>query len=84
MGFVIGWGNLNGVVSSNVYRSRDSPQYYLGHGVVLAYLVVFLFGGSIVTRFLLQAENKKRLAGKRDYLVEGKDEEQLRMLGDVK
>lgn len=37
IGFVIGWGNLNGVVSSNIYRAQDKPNYRLGHGVVLAY-----------------------------------------------
>lgn len=27
LGFVIGWGNLNGVVSSNIYRAVDKPRY---------------------------------------------------------
>lgn len=27
LGFVIGWGNLNGVVSSNIYLGRDKPGY---------------------------------------------------------
>lgn len=27
LGFVIGWGNLNGVVSSNIYRAQDKPHY---------------------------------------------------------
>ncbi|EOA80718.1 uncharacterized protein SETTUDRAFT_174436 [Exserohilum turcica Et28A] len=47
LGFVIGWGNINGVVSSNIYRSKDKPRYFLGHGVVIAYLTLWLFGGSI-------------------------------------
>ncbi|KAJ3577114.1 hypothetical protein NPX13_g3453 [Xylaria arbuscula] len=34
LGFVIGWGNLNGIVSSNIFF--DSPRYLQGHGVVLA------------------------------------------------
>lgn len=82
LGFVIGWGNLNGVVSSNIYRGRDSPRYSLGHGVVLAYMVVWLFAGSIVTRLLLARENKKRLAGRRDGWVEGMDEKEVENLGD--
>jgi len=82
LGFVIGWGNLNGIVSSNIYRTKDSPRYFLGHGVVLAYLVLFLFFGSIVTTIGLRIENKKRLSGKRDHWVEGKSPEQIEMLGD--
>lgn len=84
LGFVIGWGNLNGVMSSNVYRPGDKPKYYLGHGVVLAYLSLFLLGGSIVTTILLRAENRKRLAGKRDHWAEGKSEQEIRELGDLR
>jgi hypothetical protein len=71
-----------GVVSSNIYRTKDSPRFFLGHGVVLAYLVIFLFGGSIVTHLLLRAENRKRQNGQRNYLTEGKTPEQLEVLGD--
>lgn len=73
---------LNGVVSSNIYRAQDKPKYRLGHGVVLAYMVLFLLGGSTVTHFLLEAENKKRLAGKRDHLIEGKSRSEIALMGD--
>jgi len=82
IGFVVGWGNLNGVVSSNIYRAKDKPHYRLGHGVVLAYLTLFLFGGSVATHFALEAENKKRKEGKRDHWVQGLDEADIKMLGD--
>jgi nitrate/nitrite transporter NarK len=82
IGFVIGWGNLNGVVSSNIYRGRDKPRYFLGHGVVLAYMVLWLLGGSIVTRYLLVRENRKRERGERDQWVEGKDAREVEALGD--
>lgn len=81
LGFVIGWGNLNGVVSSNIYRSQDKPGYKLGHGVVLAYLALFLLGGSLVTHFMLMRENKMRRAGKRDAWLED-SEEQIKVKGD--
>jgi MFS family permease len=84
IGFVIGWGNLNGVVSSNIYRQKDKPRFFLGHGVVLAYLTLFLFGGSMVTRTMLAAENKKRREGKRDGWVEGKSEQEVLEMGDRK
>ncbi|KAF2876337.1 major facilitator superfamily domain-containing protein [Massariosphaeria phaeospora] len=82
LGFVIGWGNLNGVVASNIYRGQDKPRYRLGHGVVLAYLALFLLGGSIGTRVLLARENKMRARGDRDAWVEGKSENEVEMLGD--
>lgn len=80
LGFVIGWGNLNGVVSSNIYF--QAPRYFQGHGVVIAYLTVFLFGGSVLMTTLLRLENKKRRAGKRDHLAEGKNHRELAALGD--
>ncbi|KAJ5308520.1 Major facilitator superfamily domain general substrate transporter [Penicillium atrosanguineum] len=82
LGFIIGWGNLNGIVSSNIYRDEDKPRFYPGHGVVLAYLVLFLCGGSIVQYFLLRRENRKRMRGDRDQWVEGLDQSQIELLGD--
>lgn len=80
LGFVIGWGNLNGVVSSNIYY--DSPRYYQGHGVVLAYLVICLFGGSVLNTFLLRRENRLRAHGRRDHWAEGKSEREVEQMGD--
>lgn len=84
LGFVIGWGNLNGVVSSNIYQKKDAPLYRPGHGVVLAYLLLALTGGSSLMTMLLRKENAKREAGGRDYLVEGKDENEVEALGDIR
>lgn len=80
LGFVIGWGNLNGVVSSNIYY--DSPRYYQGHGIVLAYLVLFLWGGSLLMTLLLRRENNLRRDGKRDGWAQGKSELELEQDGD--
>lgn len=80
LGFVIGWGNLNGIVSSNIYFS--SPNYVEGHSIVLAYLCLFLCVGSALMMVLLKLENKKRLEGKRDVWVEGKTEAEIHALGD--
>ena len=82
LGFVIGWGNLNGIVSSNIYREEDSPLYRPGHGTVLAYLTLFLFGGSVFTHFMLIQENKKRERGERDGWIAGKSESEIELLGD--
>lgn len=82
MGLVIGWGNLNGVVASNIYRTVDAPGFRPGHAVVLTYLFFLLFLGSIFMHFALAAENKKRKAGLRDRLVESKTEAEIYLLGD--
>jgi hypothetical protein len=71
-------------VSSNIYRTKDAPRYFTGHGTVLGYLVLFLFCGSIATTIGLRAENKKRLSGKRDHWLEGKSPEEIDKLGDRK
>ena len=84
LGFVIGWGNLNGVVSSNIYQARERPRYRTGHAVVMGYLVVCLFGGSVLQYVLLKAENTKRLAGKRDNWNEGKSPEEIELMGDTR
>ena len=82
LGIFIGWGNLNGVVSSNIYLQSDAPGYRIGHGVVLAYLVLFLLGGSILQTIILRRENSKRLSGQRDHWAEGKTQDEIELLGD--
>ncbi|KAL8899833.1 MAG: hypothetical protein Q9207_005999 [Kuettlingeria erythrocarpa] len=83
LGFVIGWGNLNGVVSSNIYRAKDrSTGYKVGHGVVFAYLTLFLTCGSALQYVLLKRENAKRRAGEKDHLVAGKSEKEIEAMGD--
>ncbi|OJD31075.1 mfs transporter [Diplodia corticola] len=84
LGFVIGWGNLNGVVSSNIYRQQDRPRYLVGHGVVLAYLVAFLLLGSVFTHLALRRENARRRRGDRDVWIEGKGEKEIELLGDMR
>ncbi len=80
LGFVIGWGNLNGIVSSNVYF--NGPRYPEGHGVIMGYLAVFLFGGSVLMSLLLRRENAKRRRGERDHRVQGLTEKEIERLGD--
>jgi hypothetical protein len=79
---VIGWGNLNGIVSSNIYRGADKPRFFPGHSTVLGYLSVFLLGGSVLQYTLLRWENGKRLRGERDHWIEGLSEEEIEDLGD--
>lgn len=82
LGIFIGWGNLNGVMASNVYRAEDTPRYTLGHAFVLGYLVIGAWGGSVLMYWLLKRENALRTSGKRDHWIEGKSEEEIRLMGD--
>jgi nitrate/nitrite transporter NarK len=80
LGIVIGWGNLNGIVSSNIYF--HAPRYLEGHATVMAYMIVCLLGGSMLMTLLLRRENAARRAGKRDYWTEGMSEKEAEKLGD--
>jgi sugar phosphate permease len=80
LGFVIGWGNLNGIVSSNIYRT--GPKFTSGHSTVMVYMIVCLLGGSIAMRTLLARENKKRLTGQRDHWTRGMSHREAEKLGD--
>ncbi|KAG5968060.1 hypothetical protein E4U57_007600 [Claviceps arundinis] len=80
LGMVIGWGNLNGVVSSIIYRSP--PRYFEGHGTILAYLAVFLLGGALLYSAALRKENARRRRGDRDKWVAGMTEAEINELGD--
>ncbi|KAL8877263.1 MAG: hypothetical protein Q9198_004686 [Flavoplaca austrocitrina] len=82
LGFVIGWGNLNGIVASNIYRQADAPRFIPGHAVCILYEALFLFGGSLVQHIGLRIENKRKRAGKYDHLVEGKSQEEIDAIGD--
>ncbi|THG94934.1 hypothetical protein EW026_g6627 [Hermanssonia centrifuga] len=72
LGMAIGWGNLNGAITSNVYRAQDKPWYRLGHGIVLAYIAIGWLC-SLLFFLLLRKENARRDAGQRDEVLEGVD-----------
>lgn len=48
----------------------------------MAYLILFLLGGSALQYVLLRTENAKRRAGKRNAWAEGKSETEVDALGD--
>ncbi|KAK0501550.1 MFS general substrate transporter [Armillaria luteobubalina] len=69
LAMIISFGNLNGAVSSNVYRASDEPWYTLDvSGMVLMYIGLGMIS-SIVCLFLLDRENKKRDRGERDEII---------------
>ncbi|KAL1693562.1 major facilitator superfamily domain-containing protein [Schizophyllum commune] len=69
LAMVIGFGNINGAVSSNVYRDKDKPWYTLG--LVLMYIAFGLIS-STVYLFLADRENRRRGRGERDEVIRAK------------
>ncbi|KAL2212885.1 hypothetical protein CC79DRAFT_1394064 [Sarocladium strictum] len=82
LGMVVGCGNLNGVVSSNVFLKTQKPRFWLGHGTVLAYQIVFLLGGTIMMHLALRRENQARRAGRRNQKYDALTEEEKAIKGD--
>ncbi|KAE9408223.1 MFS general substrate transporter [Gymnopus androsaceus JB14] len=63
LGMAIGWGNINGALSANIYRAKDSPWYTMGHGIVLAYIAI--------RNYFRYRENARRDRGERDEVIDG-------------
>ncbi|BBN18170.1 MFS transporter, ACS family, DAL5 transporter family protein [Marchantia polymorpha subsp. ruderalis] len=82
MATAIAFGNIQGVVSSNIYRARDAPHYLLGHTVVVVYLVIAL-SACVVFWIALAAENRKRDRGERKYRIKTGTEQEKLELGDM-
>ncbi|KAF5373271.1 hypothetical protein D9615_007392 [Tricholomella constricta] len=68
LAMVIGFGNINGAVSSNIYRAADKPWYTLGHGLVLMYIGLGI-SSSVLYLFLVRRENARRERGERDEII---------------
>lgn len=82
IGIVVGSGNLNGVVSSNIFLVEEKPRYWTGHGMVLGYMTLFLLGGTVFMYTMLRRENAKRRSGARDNMHEGKSADEIWVAGD--
>lgn len=63
---MIGFGNIGGIIASNIFVQTQAPRYFVGYGVSLAMLV---FCGIMCTAFAvgLALESRKRERGERDY-----------------
>ncbi|KAF8922717.1 MFS general substrate transporter [Mucidula mucida] len=75
LAMAIGFGNINGAVTSNIYRASDKPWYPMGHGIVLAYIAIGWICSALYI-VLLKRENAARERGERDEIIEGIDNKQ--------
>lgn len=68
-------------MASNFYRQKDAPRYFLGHGLVLGFVV----SGLIATLILVlgyRAANKKREQQIADGSAASITPEKLALMGD--
>ncbi|TIA13193.1 MFS general substrate transporter [Aureobasidium pullulans] len=72
----VGFGNLGGIVASNVFFTEEAPLYKTGYGVGLGFL--WVCGVGCVVLFLgVIWENRKRDKGERDWRLQGEDVDNL-------
>ncbi|QRV80256.1 major facilitator superfamily transporter [Ceratobasidium sp. AG-Ba] len=55
----VGFGNLGGVIGAFIYRSRDAPHFYPGHGTLIATLTMSACLSLFMTTWLSR-ENARR------------------------
>ncbi|KAF1956727.1 MFS general substrate transporter [Byssothecium circinans] len=72
----VGFGNIGGIVASNIFLSSQAPKYPVGYGVSLGLLWV-CGAACTVMFFLVRWENAKRERGERDYRLEEVDADNL-------
>ena len=63
-------GNLGAVLGTQLYRSRDGPRFFVGHGFAMGYLVANIIVASTLWA-VLRAENARRDRGERNSRLEG-------------
>ncbi|KAF2266179.1 MFS general substrate transporter [Lojkania enalia] len=72
----VGFGNIGGIVASNVFLASEAPKYPTGYGVSLGML--WICGAACVSLFfLVKSENRKRDRGERDHRLEEEDADNL-------
>ncbi|GLA36677.1 hypothetical protein AnigIFM63309_003000 [Aspergillus niger] len=78
MAIHIGLGNFAGAMASHFYRTRDSPQYIMGHALELAFGIMGVVA-IVITRFAYVRINRQRV----DKLVELRPEYSAQELGEM-
>ncbi|KAF2177930.1 MFS general substrate transporter [Zopfia rhizophila CBS 207.26] len=72
----VGFGNIGGIVASNVFLDSEKPRYPTGYGVSLGLLWIC---GAACTGlfFLVKVENRRRERGERDQRLQEVDADNL-------
>jgi len=72
----IGFGNIGGIIASNVFLTSEQPKFTTGYSVGMA-LIIMCGLGCTVFYFALKRENAKRDRGERDYRLQEADADNL-------
>ncbi|KAH8818732.1 MFS general substrate transporter [Flagelloscypha sp. PMI_526] len=82
LAMVISFGNINGIVSINIYRAKDRPWFLLGksHGIVLMYIGIGLVA-TLILNICLTRENVRREKGLRDEIIGDGEAKELQKNG---
>ncbi|EGX95801.1 MFS nicotinic acid transporter Tna1, putative [Cordyceps militaris CM01] len=81
MAFLMGFGNLGGAVSSNIFIASQAPHYWIGYGMCLALVVVAILA-TVVMRVTLSKINRQRDALDEDEIRAMYSDAQLVEMGD--
>ncbi|KAJ3557628.1 hypothetical protein NPX13_g9888 [Xylaria arbuscula] len=74
--FQVGFGNVGGIVASNIFIQSEAPRYRTGYGVSLSFLGLCAIASTVLF-FGIKRENRKRDHGDRDYRLEMDDAHNL-------
>lgn len=80
-GMQITIGNISGVVAPFLYTTADAPEYMAGYGATIGLLtlgIAIYLSLHLYFRYM----NKRKLAGKEDWRMEGKTEEEIAEMGE--
>lgn len=76
----VAFGNIGGIIASNVFVRTEAPRYFIGYGVGLAMIVLCGIMSTVFAVGLIR-ENRKRERGERDNRLI-LDEHDLANMGD--
>lgn len=81
IGFQIGVANYSGAFVSNFYRTQDSPEFRLGHGLVLMFIGIgAIFLVALIIGYTISNKHSRQKVSSGEY--ESYSDEELRKLGD--
>lgn len=70
----IGFGNIGGIIASNIFPSNEAPRFITGYSVNIG-LIWMAAIAAVVLLVTMKMENDKRILGKRDRMLQLPKEE---------